>query len=78
MKLPNRGRKRSYFMNIALGFDQFIGTLFGIDCDESISSWCGRNKDGKWQQIWIDWLFLKLFNQYDHCYYSMERHADCK
>jgi hypothetical protein len=46
MNWPNRGRKRGYFINILVGIDQGIGTLFGIDADETISSYTGRSYPG--------------------------------
>ena len=71
--LPNRGRERGYFKNIAIGIDQCFGTLFGIDADETVSSWVGRNKMGKWQQRSIDWVMLHLFNEEDHCQKNIEK-----
>ena len=71
--LPDRGRKRGYFKNIALALDQSAGSLFGIDADESISSYCGRNHMGQWQQICIDWLALHLCNESNHCLNSIEK-----
>jgi hypothetical protein len=73
MTFPDRGRQRGYFKNVAVGIDQSFGTLFGIDADETVSSWCGRNKMGKWQQITIDWIALRFFNEADHCLKSIER-----
>lgn len=73
MSWPNRGRKRGYWLNIALGIDQSAGTILGIDADESISSWCGRNKPGRWQERFINWLFRNP----NHCKDSIERHLNC-
>jgi hypothetical protein len=73
MKLPDRGRRRGYFINILLGWDQQIGTYFGIDADESISSYVGRNYHGKWQERVIDWIFLHVANESGHCANNIEK-----
>lgn len=65
--------QRSYFQNILCGFDQFIGTFFGIDADETISSYVGRKYHGKWQERTIDWLFLRLTGERDHCLNAIEK-----
>ena len=54
---PNRGRRYSYRLNILVGLDQFVGTLWGINCDETISGWIGRNKPNSWIAKFINWLF---------------------
>lgn len=69
---PDRGRKRGYWVNIALGIDQGAGTWFGIDADECISSYVGRELYHSWQRIFIDWIFLKLTGEKDHCLKSIE------
>jgi hypothetical protein len=66
-------RTRPYFTNILVGLDQFVGTLFGIDADETISSYCGRTKMGRWQQRLIDWIFLQLTGEQDHCLNNIEK-----
>jgi hypothetical protein len=70
---PDRGRNRSYWKNILVGADQSLGTIFGIDSDETISSWCGRNKAGKWQEKAINWLF----NDPTHCRDNIEVKHNC-
>jgi len=72
MKWPDRGRKRDYWLNIALGIDQGMGTWFGIDADESISSYVGRTAMGSWRQKSIDWAFYRLAGEYNHCFNSIE------
>lgn len=59
--------KRSYWKNILVGLDQFIGTLFGIDADETISSYVGRNYPGSWKEKALDFVFGK-----GHCQASIE------
>lgn len=76
MKLPpDRGRSHPYWINILIGFDQFIGTLWGISADETVSSWAGRNKpDG-----WLVKLINRLFRDPDHCRNSIENHRpECR
>ena len=69
---PDRGRKRGYFENILLGIDQGMGTWWGIDADESISSYLGREKYHSWQREFIDWLFLKVRGEKNHCLGNIE------
>ena len=66
-------RKRPYWRNILVGLDQFVGTLFGIDADETISSYVGRNYHGRWQERCIDWLFLHLTGERNHCINNIEK-----
>lgn len=66
--------KRGYWKNILVGLDQFVGTLFGIDADETISSHVGKNYHGKWQEKIINWIFQDP----DHCKNSMEDHSLCR
>jgi hypothetical protein len=54
---PDRGRQYTYWRNILVGLDQFAGTLWGISCDETISSWIGRNDPDGWIAKIINWLF---------------------
>lgn len=61
-------RKRSYWLNILVGLDQFVGTLFGIDADETISSYVGRTYPGRWQEKFINWLFRDP----NHCRANIE------
>jgi len=72
MTWPNRGRRREYYVNIALGIDQGIGTWFGIDADESISSYVGRTAMGSRRQKVIDWIFNKLNGEENHCFNNIE------
>lgn len=60
---PDRGRQYPYRYNVLIGLDQFVGTLWGISCDETISSWIGRNKPNGWIAKVINWLF----NDPNHC-----------
>lgn len=73
MKLPDRGRKTNYFKNILIGFDQFIGTIFGIDADETISSYIGTHHSGSKKEKFINWIF----NDKYHCVNSIEIHKEC-
>ena len=73
LKLPDRGRQRGYWHNVLMGIDQGIGTWFGIDADETISSYIGRNCYGRWQQRLIDWVFYRVTGQRDHCLKSIEK-----
>lgn len=72
MSWPDKGRRRGYWLNIALGIDQGLGTWCGIDADESISSYVGRTAMGSWRQKAIDWIFLKLAGEENHCFNSIE------
>lgn len=68
-----------YFFRVFLGFDQMLNVfLFGFP-DESISGRLGRSHIAgkpKWfaryGKIVVDWLFLTLFNERNHCLNAME------
>jgi hypothetical protein len=77
MKYQNK--LAQYGFNIALGLDQFVNVLLLGDPDDSISGRCGRaiaSGRPKWfvklLAPVIDWLFLKLFDEKDHCKDSIE------
>jgi hypothetical protein len=68
-----------YTFNIALALDQYINTLLLGDPDDSLSGRCGRAEatgKPKWfvkiARPTIDFIFLKLFKQVDHCKSSIE------
>jgi hypothetical protein len=68
-----------YFFKIALGLDQFVNVLLLGDADDTISGRCGRaiaSGKPKWfvklLTPAIDWLFLKLFDDKNHCADSIE------
>jgi hypothetical protein len=70
---------QQYLFNLALGLYQWINILLLGDTDDSISGRCGRamaSGKPKWfvkiLAPVIDWLFLKLFNDEDHCKGSIE------
>jgi hypothetical protein len=65
--------QRSYLQNVLVGLDQFVGTLFGIDADITISSHVGTNGP-KWAERIINWLF----NDPNHCKKNVEDHTNCK
>jgi hypothetical protein len=69
---PDRGRKRSYWRNILVGVDQGIGTWWGIDCDETVSSYIGRTAYDSWRRKLIDWIFLKITGEKNHCLNNIE------
>jgi exosortase/archaeosortase family protein len=69
---PDRDRQRGYFLNILLGIDQSLGTLIGIDADESISSYVGRTMHGSRTERVIDWVFEHFFGERDHCLANIE------
>jgi len=59
---------KKYFFNILVGLDQFVGTLFGINADETISSYVGRKYPGSYREKIINFLF----NDPTHCQKSIE------
>ena len=72
-------------LNILISFDQFVWVLITLGYahpDETISAACWRMElAGKWQGKFfrpiIDWTFLKLFGEKDHCLtaYKAERNG---
>ena len=69
---PDRGRKTSYWFNILIGVDQSIGTLFGIDADETISSYLGRVHPNSKRAKFVDWLFYIATGERNHCINTIE------
>jgi hypothetical protein len=68
-----------YIFNHALAFDQWVNVLLLGDPDDSISGRCGRamaSGKPKWfvriLAPVVDFIFLKLFGQVDHCKNSQE------
>lgn len=68
-----------YIFNIALTADQGINVLLLGDPDDSLSGRCGRaiaSGKPKWFVIilagCVDFIFLHLFNQVEHCKNSQE------
>ena len=50
-------RRYGYWKNILVGLDQFVGTLFGIDADLTISGYVGYYRSGSVAEGIINWLF---------------------
>lgn len=60
---------KSKYIRLLLSIDQFFSVLiFNSSEDETISSWVGRNRSGKWQERFINWLF----QDDQHCSKSIE------
>jgi len=72
MSWPDRGRKRGYWENILLGIDQGAGTWFGIDADESISSYLGRVRPNSFLCKLVDWVFEAVTGEKNHCLKNVE------
>ena len=80
---PKGNCVQQYLFNLALGLDQWVNVLLLGDVDDSISGRCGRAIESgkpKWfvrlAAPIIDWLFLKCFNDTDHCKNSIEPEED--
>ena len=58
---------KAYFINILIGLDQFLGTLFGIPADITISGWVGYKYPGSLYEKLLD----KVFGP-KHCWNSIE------
>lgn len=70
---------KQYLYNLALAFDQLVNVILLGDPDDSISGRCGRSLATgnaywwvKWLARHVDWMFLHLFNEKDHCASSIE------
>lgn len=61
-------KRGPYFLNLLIGLDQFIGTIFGIPADITISGWIGYKHPGSWMERLINWLFQDP----NHCRDSIE------
>lgn len=66
--------KQPYFVNLAVGLDQFIGTLFGIPADITISGWVGyqviRTNARRWKVC--EKIINAIFRDSTHCRRSIE------
>lgn len=78
-KYPHGNAFQQYLFNLALGIDQWVNVLLLGDVDDTISGRCGRamaSGKPKWfvpyLAKFVDWLFLKLFKQVNHCVDSIE------
>lgn len=65
-----RSGLKGYIKTVAIGFDQFINTLFGGDEDETLSSRMGKNIDTCKTCQFVCWL-LHLIDT-NHCQKSIE------
>lgn len=68
---------KRYLRNLLISFDQHANCWLGGNPDETISSRVGKAacQDKRWALICaalIDWLFLRLFGERDHCLMSIE------
>ncbi|HHX8652129.1 TPA: hypothetical protein ACVO4R_001257 [Vibrio diabolicus] len=68
----------SLFMRVLLALNMFVLHLLTGQSDLTISGWSYiRVRQGKRSPIkLIDWLFLKLFKQEDHCRKAFEWEVD--
>lgn len=67
---------KQYFINILLGLDQLINTIFNGEPDESLSSRAYRmyaKGKNKWVMKTIDLIF---FWQHEHCKQAYESEVD--
>ncbi|MDW2149448.1 hypothetical protein R7Q48_22795 [Vibrio sp. 378] len=64
----------AFFMRVLLALNMFVLHLLTGQSDLTISGWSYiRVRQGKRSPIkLIDWLFLKLFKQEDHCRKAFE------
>ena len=62
---------KRYLINVLIALDQLGTALLGSFPDETLSSYAYRlrlqGKRAGFFADWIDWVFLKLFKQEDHC-----------
>lgn len=69
----------TYMFRLLLSIDQFINVIFAGFPDESLSGRLGRAFETgkpKWFALigkrFVDWLFLALFGERNHCVNAME------
>lgn len=78
------GRKlRAWPRRVAIAADQFVNAVFLGDEDETISSRLAKGRlAGRWWGVAgaaaVDWVFLALFRQADHCNKSLEADEGCQ
>lgn len=73
--------ERSYFLNVAIGFDQFCNTLLGGDPDETISARLYRHRRMPWWNVGHAFVNLLFFWQYSpelggHCKQAWKSELD--
>lgn len=66
---------KHYILQVLIAISQLFCALLGGWADESLSSYAWRleRKGRLWGRLWrptIDWLFLKVTKQREHCYQS--------
>ncbi len=61
-------KQQGYFKNLLIGLDQFVGTIFGIPADITISGWVGYHYPGSWYEKAINFVF----QDENHCKNSIE------
>lgn len=73
--------KRTYWKNVLVAIDCLIGAVGGINATnglfgfrncETISSFVGRNYHGRWPERAINWFFLMVMGERDHCLNNIE------
>ena len=69
----------SYYFNLLLALDQFVNALLFGDPDETLSGRLGRAQLAKKKLFFVkpfrkfvDWLFIALIGQRNHCIESIE------
>ena len=63
---------RKYFLNIAISLDQLANAVIFLgDPDTTISARLAYNYHDTWMMKTVDWIFLILFNDKDHCLVSL-------
>ena len=60
-----RGLGCGYFQNILIGLDQFIGTIFGIPADITISGWVGYRYPGSWMEKFMGIRNISLIHDFE-------------
>lgn len=68
--MEHKSRTRKLLISI----DQFFAVLvYDTYEDETLSSYVGRKKMGKWPQKAIDWVFHRLTGEREHCLNNIEQ-----
>lgn len=66
--------RKSRIRKLLVSMDQFFAVLiYDSYEDETLSSYIGRKKMGKWPQRVIDWVFYTLTGERDHCLNNIEK-----
>lgn len=66
-------KDKSYILKILLALDRLLAVLlYNAYDEETVSCFVGRTMHGSWQEAAIDWVFLQVIGEKNHCLNNVE------